>query len=204
MDLVGHRSSDKRRDGPIRPTVALPKPRVAILHQRPSDQQSSPRPGESRGGVSPPRAPRTVRDTLASYGSRCSAIPMQKAPMRKQMRVGADDPRQPVSCTFGPLMQALELVARPADQEGIDPMQSRGQLRLVEVAVVVDPALDVRPVHPGQTLQGFVGPMVERPPSDRLPDGFQRVRTRACSRLNRLWRRAFCPSWNEERAMLTD
>src|SRR3954454_17564230 len=28
--------------------------------------------------------------------------------------------------------------------------------------------------------------------------------TRACSRLNRLWRRAFCPSWNEERAMLTD
>src|SRR3954453_16807473 len=91
-------------------------------------------------GVSPPRAPRTVRDTLASYGSRCSAIPMQKAPMRKQMRVGPDDPRQPVSCTFGPLMQSLELVARPADQEGINPMQSRGQLRLVEVAVVVDPA----------------------------------------------------------------
>src|SRR5215210_1546742 len=28
-------------------------------------------------GVSPPRAPRTVRDTLASYGSRCSAIPMR-------------------------------------------------------------------------------------------------------------------------------
>src|SRR3954453_4137226 len=82
-------------------------------------------------GVSPPRAPRTVRDTLASYGSRSSAIPMQKPPMRKKMRVGADDPRQPVSCTFGPLMQSLELVARPADQEGIDPMQSRGQLRLV-------------------------------------------------------------------------
>src|SRR4051794_25998315 len=177
MDLVGHRSSDKRRDGPIRPTVALPKPRVAILHQRPSGQRSSPQPGESRGGVSPPRAPRTVRDTLASYGSRCSAIPMQKAPMRKQMRVGADDPRQPVSCTFGPLMQSLELVARPADQEGIDPMQSRGQLRLVEVAVVVDPALDIRSVHPGQILQGFIGPMMERPPSDRLPDCFQRVRT---------------------------
>jgi hypothetical protein len=28
---------------------------------------------ESRGGVSPPRAPRTVRETLASHGSRCSA-----------------------------------------------------------------------------------------------------------------------------------
>src|SRR4051794_555883 len=102
---------------------------------------------------------------------------MQKAPMRKQMRAGADDPRQPLSCTFGPLMQSLELVARPADQEGIDPMQSRGQLRLVEVAVVVDPALDIRSVHPGQILQGFIGPMMERPPSDRLPDCFQRVRT---------------------------
>src|SRR3954466_963435 len=77
MDLVGHRSSDKRRDGPIRPTVALPKPKAAILHQRPSDQQSSSTLGESRGGVSHPRAPRTVRDTLASYGSRCSAIPMR-------------------------------------------------------------------------------------------------------------------------------
>src|SRR3954452_16235107 len=34
MDLVGHRSSGERGSGPIRPTVALPKPRVAILHQR--------------------------------------------------------------------------------------------------------------------------------------------------------------------------
>jgi hypothetical protein len=30
--------------------------------------------GESRGGISPPRAPRTVREPLDSYGSRCSAI----------------------------------------------------------------------------------------------------------------------------------
>src|SRR5688500_4264080 len=102
---------------------------------------------------------------------------MQKAPRRKQVRVGADAPRQPVSCTFGPLMQSLELDARQADQEGIDPMQSRGQCRLVEVAVVVDPALDVRPVHLCQILQGFVGTMMERAPSDRLPDGIQRVRT---------------------------
>src|SRR3954465_5156099 len=51
--------------------------------------------GESRGGVSPPRAPRTVRDTLASYGSRCSAIPMQKTPMRKQMRAGGGNPAPP-------------------------------------------------------------------------------------------------------------
>ena len=29
---------------------------------------------ESRGGISPPRAPRTVREPLDSYGSRCSAV----------------------------------------------------------------------------------------------------------------------------------
>src|SRR5215211_6564187 len=34
VGLVGHRSSGERGSGPIRPTVALPKPRVAILHQR--------------------------------------------------------------------------------------------------------------------------------------------------------------------------
>src|SRR5262245_38302647 len=31
---------------------------------------------ESRGGTSPPRAPRTVREPLDSYGSRCSAVAM--------------------------------------------------------------------------------------------------------------------------------
>src|SRR5215831_17941667 len=56
-------------------------------------------------------------------------------------------------------------------------MQCRGQFRLVEVTVVVDPALDVRSEHPRQILQGFVGPMVQRPPPDRLPNHLQRLRT---------------------------
>src|SRR5437764_5008774 len=93
------------------------------------------------------------------------------------MRSGSDYPRHPLSCAFGPLAQPLELVAGPADQESIDTMQSRGQFRLVEVTVVVDPALNVRSEHPRQILQGFVGPMVQRPPSDRLPNRLQRLRT---------------------------
>jgi hypothetical protein len=32
---------------------------------------------ESRRGVSPPRAPRTVREPLGSYGSRCSSVDIQ-------------------------------------------------------------------------------------------------------------------------------
>src|SRR3954467_3495782 len=34
MDLVGHRLSGERGDGPIHSTVALPKPEEIILHQR--------------------------------------------------------------------------------------------------------------------------------------------------------------------------
>jgi len=34
----------------------------------------SERGGESRGGFSPPRAPRTVREPLDSHGSRCSTV----------------------------------------------------------------------------------------------------------------------------------
>ena len=60
---------------------------------------------------------------------------------------------------------------------GVDPKQGRIERRFVEVTVVVDPALDVRSEHPRQILQGFVGPMVQRPPSDRLPDRLQRLRT---------------------------
>src|SRR5271157_2700840 len=35
--------------------------------------------GESRRGISPPRAPRSVREPLGSYGSRCSVVDIQKA-----------------------------------------------------------------------------------------------------------------------------
>src|SRR3954464_15108837 len=57
--------------------MAQPHPGRPRARANASCRRSSGTLGESRGGVSPPRAPRTVRDTLASYGSRCSAIPMR-------------------------------------------------------------------------------------------------------------------------------
>src|ERR1700677_3973945 len=45
------------------------------------------------------------------------------------------------------------------------------------MAVVVDPAPDIRVAFACQIIQGHVAPMMEFPPSDRLPDCFQRVRT---------------------------
>ena len=40
---------------------------------------------ESPGGVSPPGAPKTVREPLDSYGSRCSAAAMAYWPMGEEL-----------------------------------------------------------------------------------------------------------------------
>src|SRR5947209_12760030 len=44
---------------------------------------------ESPGGVSPPGAPRSVREPLDSYGSRCSAVSMAELPVGKERWVYA-------------------------------------------------------------------------------------------------------------------
>src|SRR5258708_198732 len=93
--------------------------------------------------------------------------------------VGKEDlpaePVKPVSRPLGLPTQPLELAARPADDIEIDPLQGRTQLRPVEVAVVVDPALNVRVVHLGEVLQGLVAAMMKRPSPDCPADGLQRL-----------------------------
>src|SRR5438128_11092401 len=42
---------------------------------------------ESRGGISPPRAPKTVREPLDSHGSRCSAVSMTWLPISEARRL---------------------------------------------------------------------------------------------------------------------
>src|SRR6267378_3725918 len=65
----------------------------------------------------------------------------------------------------------------PADQVGVYPPQGAAESRPIEVAVVVDPALDVRIEHPCQILQGLVASSVECPPTNRLPYCLQRLWT---------------------------
>src|SRR5436190_2669157 len=85
-------------------------------------------------------------------------------------------PLKPVSRPFGLVTQPLELPARPADDIDINPLEGRAQLRPIELAVVVDPAFDVRIVRLSQTLQGFVAVMVKSPAPDRPADGRDRFR----------------------------
>src|SRR5438034_2541698 len=96
--------------------------------------------------------------------------------MSEERRICAAKPIKPISRPLGLATQPLELAARPADDIEIDPLQGRTQLRPVEVAVVVDPALNVRVVGLSQILQGFVAVMMKGPAPDRPADGRQRLR----------------------------
>src|ERR1700741_2049414 len=97
---------------------------------------------ESPGGISPPGAPRTVREPLDSHGSRCSAFDIHEPPMSEEFRIGEAHARQPIPRTLRPPPQTLEFAPCPANQEDVDTTQGRMELRPVEMAVVVDPATD--------------------------------------------------------------
>src|SRR5262245_43685565 len=96
--------------------------------------------------------------------------------MSKERWVGTAEPVKPISCTFGLVAQSLELSTGPPDDIGIDPLQGRTQLRLVEVAVVGDPAADARIVHLSQFGRGFVAAVMQRPAAYLAADACQRLR----------------------------
>ena len=108
------------------------------------------------GGLSPPGSPRIVREPLDSYGSHCSAVAMAQRPVGEELGVRPAEPVEPISCTLGLIAQPLELAACPPDDVGVDPPESGTQLRLVEMAVVGDPAADARIVHLREFVQGLV------------------------------------------------
>src|ERR1700739_3244917 len=96
--------------------------------------------------------------------------------MSEELWICTKQLRKPIPRPLGLMAQPFKLSARPADDIEVDPVQGRAQLRPIEVAVVVDPALNVRVVHLGQFLQGLVAAMMKRPPADRSADRRQRLR----------------------------
>ena len=97
--------------------------------------------------------------------------------MSEERRICAAKPIKPISRALGLATEPLELATRPADDIEIDPLQGWTQLRPIEAAVVVDPALNVRVVRLGKILQGFIAVMMKRPAPDRPADERQRLRT---------------------------
>jgi len=96
--------------------------------------------------------------------------------MSKEVLGGPAYPVEPISRALGLVTHPLELAAYPPDDISIDPLQGRTQLRLIEVAVVGDPAADARVVHLGQFAQGLVAAMMKRPAADISADARQCLR----------------------------
>src|ERR1700747_2589777 len=99
--------------------------------------------------------------------------------MSKECWVGPAHPVEPISRALGLVTHPLELAAYPPDDIGIDPLQGPTQLRLLEVAVVDDPAADARVVHLGQFGQGLVAAMMKRLAADIAADARQCLRAYA-------------------------
>src|ERR1700756_1633233 len=97
--------------------------------------------------------------------------------MGEERGFGTAQPVKPISGTLGLVSQSLELSTGPPDDIGIDPLQGGTQLRLVEVAVVGDPAANARIVHQDQFGQRFVAASMQRPAAYFATDARHRPRT---------------------------
>src|SRR6266567_6833739 len=104
----------------------------------------APEPGESAGGVSPPAALRTGRDSLPSSGPHSPSLgERDELPVGEQARLVLIHLLQP-GHRFGVLAaESLELVHGPPDQVLVDAPCQETQLGSVEGSVIVDPALDL-------------------------------------------------------------
>jgi len=60
-------------------------------------------------GISPPRSPRTGRESLNSYGSRHPAVCHIEAASARELWVGPDDADEPLTCGFGLCRKRLYL-----------------------------------------------------------------------------------------------
>jgi hypothetical protein len=75
--------------------------------------------------------------------------------MGKEHGVRPAHAAKPVSGALGLMDKPVEFAARPANDTEIDAFKSGTQLRLLEVAVVADPASNDGIVDLGQILQGL-------------------------------------------------
>jgi hypothetical protein len=104
--------------------------------------------------------------------------------MGEERGFGTAQPVKPISGTLGLVTQSLELSTGPPDDIGIDPLQGRTQLRLVEVAVVGDPIeAATHNIHETNTHRKFkeASPELLRLEAPDL----------ILSKLNQVWRRAY-------------
>ena len=128
---------------------------------------------ESREGISPSRAPRTVREPLSSYGSQRSAVCVEKRPMGEQSRRGFRNSGEPEPRLSGSLLEAFELPHHPSVQMGVDQTKRRIQRRFVKASEVTNPPLNLAIEHTGQIDEPLVAAPLQAPVSHPTPERLQ-------------------------------
>src|ERR1700736_6546206 len=108
---------------------------------------------EWRGGTSPSRSLRTVRDSLPSYGSHRPAWGADTVPVGEEGGLPLACGSQPFPGPGNVALESFELPQGPADEILVEPEGQEGQLGAIEAPVVVDPAVHVRVVLTGQAGQ---------------------------------------------------
>src|SRR6516164_6948252 len=139
-------------------------------------------PGESAGGVSPPAALRTGRDSLPSSGPhRPVSGKRDKLPVREQVRLMLGNPLQPFHRSGVLAAESFELVHGPPCEMLVDAPCEKAQLGAVEGPVIVDPASDLRVDLVREAGQVRAAAAVEVPVPDLL--AFRLLRLAADSRV---------------------
>jgi len=87
--------------------------------------------------------------------------------MHEEHRGLLDHAGKPQSRAPRPLPKTFELVASPGEQVDVNPSQAWDERRFVELAVVVDPASDVRSVHPRKIIESLIGSSLQTPSPNR-------------------------------------
>src|ERR1700682_2266768 len=90
-------------------------------------------------------------------------FPWHSDAVGEELGIRSTEPVEPISCTLGLMAHPLELAACPPDDIDVNPLESGTQLRLVEMAVVGDPAANDRIVHLCHLCSGSVAAFVKRP-----------------------------------------
>ena len=128
---------------------------------------------ESREGISPSRAPRTVREPLSSYGSQRSAVCVEKRPMGEQSRRGFRNSGEPEPRLPRSLPEAFELPHHPSVQMGVDQTKRRNERRFVKASEVTNPPLNLAIEHTGQIDEPLVAAPLQAPVSHPTPERLQ-------------------------------
>ena len=144
-----------------------------MRNQAATSSRASPRMGESAEGTAPSAARRTRRESLDSPGSHCfNRERPAPAPMDEQAGLSPLHTVEPIECSGLVTAQALVFPHGPTDDDPVQIIRDRLELRAPKTTVVPHPSTYAKSRHPGEITQGQLTAQRKMPPPHRLTHRF--------------------------------